>query len=100
MASKKRAALSSELLAARAAKRAAKAARAVRGHDSGAGRKKSKPKSKPRSKPKSRQTGKPRTGIAANSNTAAMPRIDAPTSAFAQKGAASAAAFRPWYWRY
>jgi hypothetical protein len=99
MASKKRAALSSELLAARAAKRAAKAARTVPKRD-GAGRKKSKPKSKPRSKSKSRRTGKPRVRVAANSNTAVTPAIAAATNAFAQKGAASAAAFRPWYWRY
>jgi hypothetical protein len=99
MASKKRAALNPELLAARAAKRAAKAARLMPAHEGRGGRKQPS-KAKPPRRATSRSLGKAPAQGAANANTATISAIGAARSAFAQKGAASAAAFRPWYWRY
>jgi hypothetical protein len=101
MASKKRAALNPELLAARAAKRAAASARSVLERDDRAHRaaKKAKPSRKPPSKSKVRAKRKQPTKPAANSNISPVSGIAAQT-AFARKGTASAAAFRPWYWRY
>jgi hypothetical protein len=103
MASKKRAALNPELLAARAAKRAAAAAQSVLARDERARRaakaKKAVPARKQPSKSKARSKRKQPTSPAANSNIVPVREIAAQT-AFARKGAASAAAFRPWYWRY
>ena len=101
MASKKRAALNPELLAARAAKRAAAAARSMLERDGRAPRaaKKAKPARKKPGKAKVRPKRKQPTKPAANSNISAVSEIAA-QPAFARKGAASAAAFRPWYWRY
>ena len=102
MASKKRAALNPELPAARAAKRAA-AAQSVLARDERARRaakaKKAVPARKQPSKSKARSKRKQPTSPAANSNIVPVCEIAAQT-AFARKGAASAAAFRPWYWRY
>jgi len=105
MASKKRAVLNPELLAARAAKRALAAAQSVA---KGADRsrriaKKAKKKAtvarKQPGKSKALAKRKPLSKPAANSNIMPIAEIAA-QSAFARKGTASAAAFRPWYWRY
>ena len=103
MASKKRAVLNPELLAARAAKRAVVAAQAVANRPRRA-EKKAKKKTaaaarKKSSTSKARAKRKPLPKPAANSNVVPIADIAA-QSAFARKGAASAAAFRPWYWRY
>jgi hypothetical protein len=101
MASRKRAALNPELLAARAAKRAAVAAQSVLGRDEPARRaaKKRKLPGKAKARSKRKPSSKPAAKPAANSNIVPVADIAAQT-AFARKGAASAAAFRPWYWRY
>jgi hypothetical protein len=102
MASKKRAALNPELLAARAAKRATKAARSGLERDDRGGRAKPTKATPACKKPrtaKARATRKPSTQPAANSNIVPVSAIAA-QNAFARTGAASAAAFRPWYWRY
>jgi hypothetical protein len=99
MASKKRAALNPELLAARAAKRAAVAAQSVLNRDQPARRAAKKKKAKATDRAKRKRLSKPKAKPAANSNIVPVADIAAQT-AFARKGAASAAAFRPWYWRY
>jgi|ERR1700736_5727292 hypothetical protein len=102
MASKKRAVLNPELLAARAAKRAAAAHSVLERANRARRAAKAKMAASARKQPgKSTARSKRQASIkpAANSNTIPVSDIAAQT-AFARKGAASAAAFRPWYWRY
>jgi hypothetical protein len=107
MASKTRAALNPEVLAARAAKRAAKAAhlvlecfsRAAKAKPSRQPPRKAKSSRRPPRKSTARKQRRKATGPPANLNAAMVFEIAA-KSAFARKGTASAAAFRPWYWRY